>query len=63
MSRVKNVGRELLNLKLEDETGLSHSCSIDAAVLGTDAIWVFPVGAVCGDGGIRSDGVPVLLSQ
>ena len=24
-------------------------------MLGTDAIWVFPVGAICGDGGIRSD--------
>ena len=52
MSRVKNVGRELLNLKLEDETSLSHSRSLDAVVLGTDAVWLFPVGAVCGDGGV-----------
>lgn len=48
---------------VDNETGLSNSCSIDAAMLGTDAIWVFPVGAVCGDGGIRFDGIPVLLSQ
>ena len=48
---------------MEDETGLSHISSINAAMLGTDALWLFPVGAICGDGGIRSDGIPVLLSQ
>ena len=60
MSRVKNVGRELLNLKLEDETGLSHSRSLDAAVSRTNAVWVFPTGEVCGDGGVRANGVPLL---
>lgn len=34
-----------------DETGLSHSCNNDAALLGTDAVWIFPVRAICGDGG------------
>ena len=34
------------------ETGLSHSRSVDAALSGSDAVWVFPVGAVCGDGGV-----------
>ena len=60
MSRVKNVGRELLNLKLEDETGLSHSCSIDAAVSRPDALRLFPVRAVCGYGGVWVYGVSLL---
>ena len=63
MSRVKNAGRELFNLKLEDETGLSHSCSVDAAVSRPDAVWVFPTGEVCGDGGVWTDGVPLLREQ
>ena len=60
MSRVKSAGRELLNLKLEDETGLSHSCSIDAAVSRPDAVWVLHAGEVCGYGRIRTNDIPVL---
>jgi hypothetical protein len=48
---------------VNDETGLSHISSINAAMLGTDAVWIFPVGAIRGNGGIWSDGIPVLLSQ
>ena len=29
----------------------------------TNAVWVFPVGAVCGDGGVWTDGVPLLREQ
>ena len=60
MSHVKNVSRDLLNLKHDNETSLSHSRSADAAMSRADAVWVFPVGAVCGDGGVRTDGVSVL---
>lgn len=60
MSHVKNVSRDLLNLKLNNETSLSHSSSVDADLPRPDAIWVFSVGAVCGDGGVRTDGVSVL---
>ena len=63
MSRVKSAGRELLNLKFDDETGLSHSCSVDAAVSRPDAVWVFPTGAVRGDGGVRANGVPLPREQ
>ena len=52
MSRVKNVGHDLLKLKLDDETGISHSCSVDADLPRSDAIWIFSIGAVCGNGGI-----------
>lgn len=51
MSRVKNVGHDLLKLKLDDETGISHSRSLDADLSCPDAVWLFPVGEVRGDGG------------
>ena len=60
ISRVKNVDRNILIWKLKDETGISHSCSLDAAVPCTDAVWVFPVSAVCGDGGVWHHGVSLL---
>ena len=60
MSHVKNVSRDLLNLKHDNETSLSHSRSVDAAVSRTNAVWVFPTGEVCGDGGVRANGVPLL---
>ena len=47
-------------MKCDNETGLSHSCSPDAVVSGSDAVWVFPAGAVCGDGGVWHHGVSVL---
>ena len=49
MSHVKNVSRDLLNLKHDNETSLSHSRSVDADLPRPDAIWVFPIGAFCGD--------------
>lgn len=60
MSHVKNVSRDLLNLKLDNETSLSHSRSVDADLPRPDAVWVFPAGTVCGDGGFWRDGIPVL---
>ena len=45
---------------VDNETGLSHSRSLDADLSRPDAVWVFPVGAVCGDGGVWRDGIPVL---
>ena len=62
MSRVKNVGHDLLNLKLDDETGLSHSRSLDAAVSRPDAVWVFPTGTVRDNGGVWTNGISVLQS-
>ena len=60
MNRVKNADRDLLNLKLDDETGLSHSRCLDAAVPRSDAVWLFPAGAVCDDGGFWHHGISVL---
>ena len=42
------------------ETGISHSRSDDADLSRPDAVWLFPVGEVCGDGGVWRDGIPVL---
>lgn len=48
------------HLKCDNETGLSYPCSTDAAVSGPDAVWLFPAGAVCGDGGVWHHGISVL---
>ena len=63
MSRVKNADRELLNLKLDDETDISHSRSADATMSRPDAVWVFPTGTVRDNGGVWADGVPLLREQ
>ena len=49
MNRVKNADHDFL--KLEDETGLSLSRSLDAAVPRADAVRLLHAGEVCGDGG------------
>ena len=63
MSRVKNANRDLLILKLDDETDISHFGSDDAALSCSDAVWIFPVSEVSGDGGVWADGVPLLREQ
>jgi len=60
MSRTKNVSHAFQKLKLYYETGISHSCSYDAAVFSTNAIWIFPIGEVCSDGRVWSDGLSLL---
>ena len=62
MSRAENAGRDILNLK-SDETGLPHSRSLDAAVSRTDAVWILYAGAVCSNGGVWADGIPLLRKQ
>ena len=42
------------------ETYLPFSCSPVAALPGTNAVWIFPIGAICGDGGIWLDGISIL---
>ena len=44
------------------KTDIPFPCSNAAVVLGTNAIRLFYVGAVCDDGGIRMDGISVLSS-
>ena len=39
-----------MTVNVNDETVLSHSCSIDVAVSRPDAVWLFPAGAVRGAG-------------
>ena len=60
MSHAENADLDLLNLKLEDETGISHSRSLDAVVPSTDAVRLFPTGAFRGDGGVWHDGISLL---
>ena len=60
MSRVKNVSRDIQNLKFDNETGLSHSCSHDVALPGSYAIRILPIGEVCGDGGVWHHGLSLL---
>ena len=52
MSRVKNADHDLLFLIIDDETDISDTCSLDAALLGANAVWVLYACAVCGDGGV-----------
>lgn len=58
MSRVKNADRDLF-LKIDDETGISHSRSPDAALSGPHAVWILYVRAVCGNGGVWSDSISI----
>ena len=44
----------------DDETSLSNSRSVDAALPRPDAVWILHVGEVCSDGGIRSFIIPIL---
>lgn len=44
----------------EYEKGLSDYCGSDAALFGSDAIRVFPVGEVLINTGVWCDGVPLL---
>ena len=44
------------------ETGLSHSRSVDAALPRPNAVWLLYIGAVCGDGGVWCDGLPILYA-
>lgn len=60
MIHVKNVDRDILNLKFDNETSLSHSCSHDAALSGSYAIRILPAGEVCGDGGVWHHGLSLL---
>ena len=41
--------------------GLSHSRSPNAAVLGSDAVWILHASEVCGNGGVWGDGVSCWL--
>lgn len=43
-----------------DEIYLSHSRSSNAGLPRPNAVWLFPAGAICGDGGVWSNGISVL---
>ncbi len=62
-NRAGNANHNFYYLKLDNETNLSHSRSPDAAVPGPHAVWVFPAGAVRGDGGIWHHGISLLPEQ
>jgi hypothetical protein len=47
----------------DDETSLSNSRSVDAALPRPDAIWLLYASQVCGNGSIRYHGVPLLYEQ
>lgn len=50
--------RNLTNCKYE--TYLPNSCSNDAALPGTDAVWLFPIGTICSDDSVWAYGISLL---
>ena len=52
-----------LRIGADNETGISIYCSDDAALFGTYAIRIFPVGEILIYTGVRSDGVPLLPGE
>lgn len=46
-----------------EETNISLSCSDVTALSGTNAIRIFHARALCDDGGMRMDGIPILSAK
>ena len=44
----------------DDETSISNSRSVNAALPRSDAIWLLYASQVCGYGSVRAFGIPVL---
>ena len=52
-----------LKIGADNEKGISNFSSDDAAMFGTHAIWIFPVGEILFYTGVWSDGVPILPGE
>ena len=46
-----------------EETNIPLSCSNVVALSGTNAIRILYAGALCDDGGMRMDGIPILSAK